>query len=149
MADSHEWWWLIKHNGHPAWYQRALVAGDFAPGSPLLVNYVLGLDEELPDPDVPLTCGTCGLVPDVNDLDAEERVTGEGGFLEAFRKPGMRWPSQKTDPETCWHCNRKGKPDKKVKLDDVAKRYRKQAKNKTKKVDCCADCARLIEKAVA
>ena len=95
--------WEIEHDGHHAWFQRALLVGDFAPGrvpSPRFVGYPNGHAH----PDVPPTCSTCGAVPETRDLVAVEIETDDSFFLAAFREGLKKWPKP-TDPNTCWWCN--------------------------------------------
>ncbi len=110
--------WLVLHRvdgrEHPAWYQRALLPGDFRPGSRPLPNYVLTLTGESPDPSETPTCGTCGLEPRVEDLEIVERTSGRRDFLLPFRD--VRHPAHiswdragKTLPQTCYVCNCFGK----------------------------------------
>ena len=102
--------WLILHGKHDAWYQRALLRGDFAPGTEPLPNYVLALDGTRPDPSETPCCGTCGKVPKVEDLTPVERETKRQNFLDVFRNrhhPDWRpWSKAgRTKPDSCYVCN--------------------------------------------
>jgi len=98
-----EWWWLAEHLGHPAFYLRTLMPGDFAPGRLPAPRHVrlLVRGEGLP---TEATCGTCGEIPRSEDLDVSERSTGSRGFLAAFRSGRAKWPSPTRD-ESCWMCS--------------------------------------------
>lgn len=104
MAISSECWWEILHGDHHAWFQRSLMAGDFKPGLPPRSEYIVDEDGRVADPDVVPTCGTCGVVPRVEELEPVERITGVRGFLSQFRARLRPWPKP-TNPATCWHCN--------------------------------------------
>lgn len=99
-----ECWWEILHGGHHAWYQRALLRGDFRPGLIPCAHYIVDKEGRAADPTTTPTCETCGEVPDVNDLEAVERATGKAGFLESCRSGKRPWP-EPTNPLTCWWCN--------------------------------------------
>ena len=101
--------WLIRHRDHDAWYQRAMVSGDFRPGLVPIPDYAIGLDGVLPDPAGPMVCGGCAEVPDVNDLQPVFRETGRSDFLEAFRRGVVAWRAP-TNPATCSHCNSPSAP---------------------------------------
>ena len=107
------WWWAVEHEGpeepggdltittHPAFYLRALLPGDFAPGrapSPRHVGTLTGDGVE-----GVAKCGTCGEVPEVGALDVVERASGDRGFLAPFREGRTPWP-RPTDPQSCWLC---------------------------------------------
>ena len=62
------WPWLILHREHVAWYQRALLLGDFRPGCRPRAEYVRLPDGTLPDPAEIPRCATCGEEPRVEDL---------------------------------------------------------------------------------
>lgn len=96
--------WTIEHNGHFAWFQRSLMAGDFAPGRQPVSHYVIRPDGRADDPSVAPKCETCGKVPNVDDLIAIETATGDSYFLEPFRKGHRKWP-RPTSLDTCWWCN--------------------------------------------
>lgn len=99
-------WWAVEHQGHPAFYLRALMAGDFAPGAGgPKPRHVVDLEGELV---TEVRCGTCELVPDPDDLEPIERSTGFGGFLGDLRRGRARWPSP-TNEATCWECSDKRK----------------------------------------
>lgn len=102
MNDSA--YWQIEHNGHLAWYQRALISGDFKPGLTPQATYIVDADGRYVDPATTPTCATCGEVPDVDDLDAVERVTGRRDFLDGYRSGLDPWPAP-TDPAKCRLCN--------------------------------------------
>lgn len=99
--------WLITHLGHPAWFQRAALIGDFAPGRVPIVNYASTLEgaEMGPELERPV-CGTCSAVPMTDELDIVERTTRRSDFLAHYRKQG-RWPPP-SDPDSCWYCNSPG-----------------------------------------
>jgi hypothetical protein len=100
--DEGEFWWAVEHNGHPAFYLRALLAGDFAPGRKPSQRHVCGLDGEFPVESV--VCGTCGKIPKSEDLEVFERRTGKSGFLNGFRRGKARWPNG-TESWSCWLCS--------------------------------------------
>ncbi len=107
--DTGAAWWAVEHQGHPAFYLRALMAGDFAPSRLPLPRHILTLKGEPVAVDGPCVCGTCGKVPASADLDVIERPTGRRGFLDVFRAGsprGMAWPPA-TDPASCWLCSSK------------------------------------------
>ena len=103
--------WLILHKGHPAWYQRALMAGDFSPGTQPQPNYVLTLEGTQPEPYAVPICGTCGVEPKVEQLEPLERETGRRDWLDRFRlspthPDHVPWNrGGRTDPRTCYVCN--------------------------------------------
>jgi len=106
---SGECWWVILHrdqNGdlHHAWYQRALLKGDFRPGLEPRADYIVDADGRAADPVVTPTCATCREIPHVSDLEPVERTTGDAGFLDDFREHRRPWP-EATNPLTCWYCN--------------------------------------------
>jgi len=98
-----EWWWSIEHHGHPAFYLRTLMPGDFAPGRLPAPRHVRLLErgEGLP---TEVRCGTCGEIPRSEDLEPVERQTGHRGFLADYRSGRALWPKQ-TVPESCWMCS--------------------------------------------
>ena len=96
-------WWAVEHRGHPAFYLRALLAGDFAPGRAPVARHAASLDGAQYREGRPVTCGTCETDPDVDDLEPIERATGTRGFLAVFRSGERPWPKA-TDPSTCWLC---------------------------------------------
>lgn len=98
------WWWSVTHLGHPAFYLRALMPGDFAPGHRPLARHAVALDGSRPEE--PLVCGTCELAPEPEDLEPIERVTGHGGFLDEFRGGRTPWRAA-TDATSCWLCSTK------------------------------------------
>ena len=102
--DPAIWWWAILHQGHPAFYLRALMPGDFAPGHRPLARHAVTLDGSRPEE--PLVCGTCELAPEPEDLEPIERATGNGGFLDEFRRGRTPWRTP-TDPASCWLCSTK------------------------------------------
>ncbi len=95
------WWWAVEHNGHAAFYLRALMAGDFAPGRLPDSRHVRPLDHQGVEP---VTCGTCGKVPQAVDLRVIERSTGNRAALDPFIAGRAPWPKP-TDPKRCWLCN--------------------------------------------
>lgn len=98
--DSGVWWWAVEHQGHPAFFLRTLMPGDFGPGRLPLSRHVRSLEgEEDAAPD----CGTCGETPEAADLEIIERRTGAQGFLDQYRSGRARWPTA-TPPGTCWLC---------------------------------------------
>lgn len=105
-ASSALQWWAVEHKGHPAFYLRALMAGDFAPGLLPLARHAHGLDGRQLEV---VRCETCGEVPRSEDLEPIERRTHVRGFLEAFRlglgdPRRQRWPKP-TAPASCWLCS--------------------------------------------
>lgn len=97
--------WRVLHEGHLAWYQRAALVGDFAPGRPPRPEYVIYSDDRCADPGgEPPVCEGCGQVPKTDDLLLVERLTGACDFLEPFRRGRFPWPPG-TDPKTCAWCN--------------------------------------------
>lgn len=110
-----EWWWAVEHRGHPAFYLRSLMAGDFAGARLPLARHVLTLDGRRA---AETRCGTCGAVPDARDLEPVERRTGARGFLSEYREGRQQWPPA-TDPKTCWLCsNRTVRAETDVRVDD-------------------------------
>lgn len=102
--DRRIWWWAIEHLGHPAYYLRTLLPGDFAPDQRgPLSRHACGLSGRLELVD-PVRCGTCGQVPAVGDLEAIERKTGRADFLAARRRGHAPW-GPPTDPDSCWLCS--------------------------------------------
>lgn len=97
------WWWGVQHKGHAAWFQRAVMAGDFGPGRLPLPRHVLTLDAVRLEENEKPRCGTCGEVPDSRDLEPVERSTGLGGWLRIYRAALKPWPKP-TDPKRCWEC---------------------------------------------
>ena len=149
MIDTTVWPWLVRHDGHEAWYLRAFVPRDFLGQGKLVNNYVLGLDGDIPDHEGPIACGTCGQPPNVKDLVVEERATGRDDFLDDFRsgpKQNPRfWPQRGTDKTKCWYCNdEKLAADKQVKMEKVAARLKRPAKAAAKEVKCCANCSEFL-----
>ena len=96
--------WLVRHWDHNAWYQRALVSGDFRPGLAPISEYVTYLDGTTPDPEAAPVCCGCGQVPRVEDLTPVERTSGRADFLQAFRQGLIPW-REATNRQTCQHCN--------------------------------------------
>ena len=101
--DAGTWWWAVEHQGHPAFYLRALLPGDFAPGRSPAPRHAATLKGDQCREKKPVTCGTCGRVPEAGDLEPVERRTGDVGFLRPFREGHGPWP-RPTDPATCWLC---------------------------------------------
>lgn len=96
--------WLVIHNGHRAWAQRALMIGDFSPRHKVPAAwYVVDPEGHWADPTSTPVCETCGLVPPLDQLEAVEVATGDRGFLARSRMLN-RWPNA-TDAKTCWACN--------------------------------------------
>lgn len=108
-----EWWWAIEHKAHPAFYLRALMPGDFAPGRSPRPRHALTLLGRRAA--APLVCGTCGQEPEAESLEPIERFTGDRGFLDQYRTGAGRWPAG-TDEDTCWLC---GDPAQLVNHEDV------------------------------
>lgn len=101
--------WRIEHLGHLAWYQRALVAGDFAPGRVPISEYIVDEFGRSANPLSTPKCLTCGVVPGVDDLQSEEVTTKRRGQLHRYRllmgnPVRLPWP-EPTDPTTCFWCN--------------------------------------------
>jgi hypothetical protein len=152
--DLAEWPWEIRHGGHVAWYQRALMPGDFAPGQKPVSNYVVQVDGELPEPHKPLKCGVCGKVPKVQDLTPVDRMTGNDHFLREFRVSREKWPPP-TDPETCWNCNvRSVAPIEEVDMEVVVKAHTNSpseaalGRARGKKVKVCHGCSMHFLRAI-
>jgi hypothetical protein len=97
-----EFWWAVEHRGHPAFYLRALMPGDFAPGRRPALRHALTVDGKRPTSV--LQCGTCGETPEAGDLEPIERTTGIRGFLGEYRRGRARWP-QPTEESSCWLCS--------------------------------------------
>ena len=99
--------WTVKHHGHLAWYQRALVPGDFAPGLRPVADYVVEDDDGkaaawYAEP----VCRTCKKVaPRTEELD----VLDDAGRrpLARFRTGAARWPKP-TAPGSCIWCQTPG-----------------------------------------
>lgn len=104
MELSDECWWVILHNGHLAWYQRGMMAGDFKPGLQPRSEYIVDAAGRCADPASVPRCVTCDQVPNVDDLEPVERKTGHRGFLVGFRQKLRPWPRPTSDA-TCWYCN--------------------------------------------
>ena len=99
-----EWWWEVQHLGHPAFYLRTLMPGDFAPGRLPAPRHVRPLERPAEGLPAEVTCGTCGDVPRSEDLEPIERSTGQRGFLGEFRSGRARWPAP-TKITSCWMCS--------------------------------------------
>lgn len=97
-------WWTILHNGHFAWYQRALVSGDFKPGKTPRSEYIVDEDGREADFAATPKCTTCGEVPKVEDLEPVERVTQQRGYLDPYRSGREPWRAG-TNDNTCFRCN--------------------------------------------
>lgn len=106
--DSGTWWWAVEHQGHPAFYLRTFMSGDFRPGLLPRPRHIMTLEGRCAQPGVP-RCGTCDQVPRAADLVVFERVTGVGNFLEVHRTGAQPWPPA-TDPRSCWLCSDPRKP---------------------------------------
>lgn len=120
LQSNNSYPWVIVHKvagaEHIAWFQRALLPGDFAPrgkarggtgtGYPL-PNYVMYGDGRSPDPDEQTPrCQGCGVHPKNDDLTPVERATGTRNFLVPFRTGRVSWTKAAvTDPHTCYVCN--------------------------------------------
>ena len=126
--DEGIWLWAVEHAGHPAYYMRALLPGDFAPGRSPAGRHALQLDGARPA-TTPL-CGTCEAAPSPEDLEPVERSTGDRGFLEVFRTGRAKWPKP-TDESTCWECS------------DRHARVAAEVLVDGRRVGMCAGCARL------
>jgi len=96
--------WEVEHNGHHAWFQRALLIGDFAPGLVPVPWFVVYADGRAASPLDPPKCATCAAVPATNELIVIEIATGDSHFLAPTRSGLKKWPKP-TDPKTCWWCN--------------------------------------------
>ncbi len=101
--DRGTWWWAVEHRGHPAFYLRTLMPGDFAPGRLPASRHVLQLDGTRAAQDRSATCGSCGELPAAADLEPIERATGDRGHLQPRRDGRAPWP-RATDPASCWLC---------------------------------------------
>lgn len=99
--------WEVQHNGHFAWYQRALLIGDFAPGLTPRADFIVWSDGRSANPDGAPQCETCAMIPDVDKLIAVEIATGDSHFLAPFRAGLQKWPKP-TDVSNCWWCNTTG-----------------------------------------
>ncbi len=110
------YWWAVEHLGHPAFYLRALLPGDFKTGRGPLARHTYGLDgRQLED----VRCETCHEKPRPDDLDPIERKTHTRGFLDVFRAGRAAWPHP-TTPSACWLCsNPRASADHKVSGRDV------------------------------
>lgn len=127
-----EWWWEVQHLGHPAFYLRTLMPGDFAPGrlpAPRHVRLLVRPAEGLP---TEVTCGTCGEVPRSEDLEPIERSTGQRGFLGEFRNGRAKWPRQ-TREASCWMCSGQAPAESPARLRGT-------------EVFVCAGCAKHLER---
>jgi len=145
-----EWPWVVMHGEHPAWYQRSLIVGDFAPGRIPASNYAVSLDGDIFGPDERPFCGTCLAEPLTDELDVMERSTGNSSFLSLYRNPNHRlpWPPP-TNPATCWYCNDNSvRVKKEVKIEDIAKAaFGKDRKTKSRaKVLVCSKCSDFVDK---
>lgn len=101
-----ELWWAVEHRGHPAFYLRALMPGDFAPGQAgPLTRHASDLEGV---PMAHVLCETCGARPDPADLEPIERATGDRGHLARLRQGLDRWPPP-TDPASCYLCSDPGR----------------------------------------
>lgn len=95
-------WWAVEHLGHPAFYLRALMPGDFRPGQAgPLPRHTYGLDGKQLKV---VRCETCHEAPRPEDLAPIERKTHGRGFLDAVRNGGGRWPPP-TKATSCWNCS--------------------------------------------
>ena len=103
--DRGVWWWAVEHEGHPAFYLRSLMAGDFAPGETPDERHILKLDGKNP-PATNLKCGTCNKKVAGEDLVPIERATGNRRALDVFRTRRHRWP-KRSDRAGCWLCGQK------------------------------------------
>jgi hypothetical protein len=102
-VPSDQLWWAVEHRGHPAFYLRALMSGDFAPGQAgPLARHAFGLDGRQLEVTMCQTCLAVDLDP--ADLQPIERRTHARGFLDVFRARSERW-KRPTDPNTCWLCS--------------------------------------------
>ncbi len=131
--EAGTWWWAVEHEGHPAFYLRALLAGDFAPGRHPAPRHALGLDGGRPDQAAPLRCGTCGEVPRPEDLEPVERTTGDRGHLGEYRARRVPWP-RPTDPGSCWLCS------------DAARRTTSERETPAGRVRLCDGCAKHVDR---
>ncbi len=110
---SSECLWEILHAGpgrpeHHAWYQRALLKGDFRSGLVPSAAYVVDAEGRAADRAVPPRCATCDRVPDVDDLEPVYVATGERGVLDVYRLPERDprrrpWP-RPSDAMRCFWC---------------------------------------------
>ena len=104
-----EWWFRVDHRGHPAFYLRTLMPGDFAPGRLPAPRHIRLLERPAEGLPAEVTCGTCGEVPRSEDLDVVERSTGSRGFLAAYTAGRVKWPPP-TSAESCWMCSNRKSP---------------------------------------
>lgn len=110
--DSGTWWWAVEHRGHPAFYLRTFMSGDFRPGHLPRPRHIMTLEGRCAQPGTP-RCGTCDSVPESKDLEVFERVSGAGGFLNAPRSGQAPWPPA-THPKSCWLCSNAKLPARRV-----------------------------------
>jgi hypothetical protein len=110
VPSTEEYPWLIMHDDgvtdHIAWYQRAMLCGDFEPGGVPLPNYAIAVDGTELDPEASPVCDGCALVPVIDELRPVDRATGMDTFLDPFRSGAISWSlAGKTNPVACWYNN--------------------------------------------
>jgi len=96
--------WIVQHNGHVAWYQRALMIGDLAPGRTAAPWHVVYHDGRVAAPYESPVCPTCNAVPMTDELQVIEIATGSRMFLAPYRALQVAWPVPK-EQKNCWWCN--------------------------------------------
>lgn len=97
------WWWAIEHKGHPAFYLRNLLPGDFAPGREVAPRHVLYPSGAAAVEGERVACATCGENPSPEDLVPIERSSWMVVDFTPFRTGEKNWPPP-TDPASCWLC---------------------------------------------
>jgi hypothetical protein len=137
---------------HDAWFQTALLVGDFAPGRKPIPNYVIQLDGDICEPDKTPWCGTCGKQPKVDDLTPIDRGNGARVALMPFRLGLTPWPAP-TDAVTCYLCNDRGQQHlEDVPVDTISRAIvgkAGKAGKSQKKVKVCGRCVHFLEKSAA
>ena len=126
------WWWAVEHLGHPAFYLRALLPGDFAPGRGPAPRHTLIASGQAAE-GRSVVCDTCGVEPRPEDLEPIERTTGHLGHLAAYRAGRVSWP-RATDPASCWLCS------------SPAQRAYLIVETSVGKVRACEGCARHMSR---
>lgn len=147
LAPTMEWWWAVEHHGHPAFFLRALLSGDFAPGRGPAPRHVLCLDGTTTPPSGSVRCGTCGEVPRPEDLVPIERKTGHRNYLDAYRSGRSAW-KRPTDPETCWLCSTPHVKASNVRQLGEMAPVKKKA-DRQSEVRVCDACERQVKRVLA
>ncbi len=116
--------WQVWHapdgvQPHRAFRLRALLIGNFRPGRVIRGFMVIAPDGHPPRPLTdPVKCQVCDLVPDVNDLAVECRITGQRQWLAPYRRGLRKWPRPRWE-DRCWWCQA---PDSDVYADGLCPR---------------------------